>query len=128
MLIDHIDLRVTDLAKTRPLYDALLPAMGYTSIGEDDENICYYHSDDDRANAFFGLEVNPDHRPNESRIAFRASNRGEVDRLAAIAQAAGATAFEPPALIEEYRPLYYATFFEDADGNKLEICYREMPS
>jgi hypothetical protein len=50
-----------------------------------------------------------------------------VDRLSSVAQNAGATAFEPPALIEEYSPFYYASFFEDAEGNKLEICFREPP-
>ncbi|MEY2519385.1 MAG: hypothetical protein QOF24_1144, partial [Verrucomicrobiota bacterium] len=24
-----------------------------------------------------------------------------------------------------YSPGYYAVFFEDPDGNKLEVCYRE---
>jgi predicted lactoylglutathione lyase len=66
------------------------------------------------------------HRPNGSRTALRSSSRAEVDRLAAIAQSAGATAFEPAHLCEEYTPYYYATFFEDADGNKLEICHRSL--
>ena len=55
-------------------------------------------------------------------------SRAEVDRLAEIARASGATAFEPPHVCEEYTPFYYATFFEDADGNKLEICYRKPRS
>jgi hypothetical protein len=30
-------------------------------------------------------------------------------------------------LCAEYSPGYYAVFFEDPDGNKLEICCREQP-
>jgi catechol 2,3-dioxygenase-like lactoylglutathione lyase family enzyme len=127
MLFDHVDLRVSDFAKVRPLYDALLPAMGYTYIEEKDDWINYYDPKDDRANPFFGIMLDPSHRPNGSRIALRATSRAEVDRLAAIARSAGATTFEPAHLCEEYSPIYYATFFEDADGNKLEICYREKP-
>jgi glyoxylase I family protein len=127
MLFDHVDLRVSNLAKVRPLYDALLRAMGFARIAEDAETICYYHPEDDRANPFFCLVADPSHRPNGSRIALRAAGRGEVDRLGAVAKDAGAQAFEPPHLCEEYSPLYYATFFEDADGNKLEICFREAP-
>jgi predicted lactoylglutathione lyase len=58
------------------------------------------------------------------RIAFRASSREEVDRLAEVARAAGARDVDGP---EPYggSPRYYAVFFEDVDGNKLEICYRE---
>jgi catechol 2,3-dioxygenase-like lactoylglutathione lyase family enzyme len=127
MLFDHVDLRVSNLLKVRALYDALLPAMGYSRVTEDDETICYYHPGDSRAEAFFGIDVDPGHRPNGTRLALRAAGRDEVDRLAEIARTAGARAFEPAHLCTEYSPNYYATFFEDADGNKLEICYREAP-
>jgi catechol 2,3-dioxygenase-like lactoylglutathione lyase family enzyme len=127
MLFDHADLRVSDLAKVRGLYDALLPAMGFTTVVEAAGSVCYYSPGDARSAPFFGLEVDPSHRPNNSRLAFRANSRAEVDRLAGIAQAHGAKSFEPAELCEEYIPLYYATFFEDADGNKLEVCFREMP-
>ena len=127
MLFDHLDLRVSDLAKARPLYDALLPAMGYSHLVAGQDSICYYRPGTERQSAFFGLELDPDHRPNATRVALRASSRAELDRLAAVARAAGAAAFEPPELCEEYTPLYYASFFEDADGDKLEICFREKP-
>jgi hypothetical protein len=127
MLIDHIDLRVSDFAKVRPLYDALLTAMGYGEVGEDDDTISYYRPGGRRTAPFFGVTVDPAHRANSTRIALYASNRDEVDRLSSVAQSAGAMAFEPAALIEEYSPFYYASFFEDNDGNKLEICFREPP-
>jgi catechol 2,3-dioxygenase-like lactoylglutathione lyase family enzyme len=128
MLFDHVDMRVSEFAKVRRLYDALLPAMGYGRISEDAETISYYHPGDNRAEAFFGIDADPNHRPNASRIALRAGSREEVDRLAEIARSAGATAFEAPHVCHEYTPFYYATFFEDAEGNKLEICFREKPS
>jgi catechol 2,3-dioxygenase-like lactoylglutathione lyase family enzyme len=127
MLFDHVDLRVSDLAKTRRLYDALLPAMGFSRIAEDADTICYYQPDGDRSIPFFAIDLEPDHRANGTRLALRASSRAEVDRLAGIVKDAGATAFEAPHVCEEYTPFYYATFFEDADGNKLEICFREAP-
>lgn len=125
--IDHVDLRVSDLAKVRRLYDALLPAMGYSRIAEDDQTINYDLPDDDRAQPFFAIDCDPNHRPNGTRIALRAHSREELERLAEVARCAGATAFEPPHHCTEYTPEYYAAFFEDADGNKLEICYRESP-
>jgi catechol 2,3-dioxygenase-like lactoylglutathione lyase family enzyme len=127
MLFDHVDLRVSDFAKTRGLYDALLPAMGFSRIAQDDQTICYYRPGGDRSIPFFGIDCDPGHRPNGTRLALRAASRAEVDRLAGVAKDAGATAFEAPHVCEEYTPFYYATFFEDADGNKLEICYREAP-
>ena len=127
MLYDHVDLRVRDLKKAAAFYNALLPAMGFSQVSEDPESVCYYRPGEERSAAFLGLVADPGHRPNETRIAFRASDRAEVDRLAEAARSAGARAFEPPHICEEYTPLYYAAFFEDGDGNKLEICYREMP-
>ena len=127
VLFDHVDLRVSDFAKVRRLYDSLLPAMGFRRVVEDPDSLCYYRPDGSRSAPFFGLVIDPNHRPSETRIALRAPSRAEVDRLAELAFAAGAAAFEPPHVCEEYTPFYYATFFEDADGNKLEICYREAP-
>jgi predicted lactoylglutathione lyase len=73
---------------------------------------------------FFGINADPRHRANGTRVAFAATSREQVEELAALAQAAGAQAFEPPHLCTEYTETYYATFFEDADGNRFEICFR----
>lgn len=122
MLHDHIDLRVRRLAEVRPLYDALLPALGYTRIVAD-ETCAYYHLPGKDVD-FFGITVDAHHRPNGTRIAFAAASRAQVHELAALASTAGARAFEAPHLCTEYAEKYYATFFEDAEGNKLEICFR----
>lgn len=124
MLLDHVDFRVRDFTRTRALYDALLPAMGYTKVNADDESAGYHLPGETGAEPFFWLVGDPQHEPNGTRVAFAARDRADVDRLTAIAQNAGATAFEAPALIEEYGASYYAAFFEDAEGNKLEICCR----
>jgi len=55
-------------------------------------------------------------------IAFWADNIHEVDRLAAIAVQAGARNVEGPTYEDAH---YYAVFFEDPGGNRLEICYRK---
>ena len=122
MLVDHVDLRVSDIAKVRPLYDALLPALGYTRVNADEHQV-YYHLPGDDVD-FFGITADPGHRANGTRIAFAAASRKDVDKLGALARAAGAQAFEPPHYCVEYAEDYYATFFEDADGNKFEICCR----
>jgi catechol 2,3-dioxygenase-like lactoylglutathione lyase family enzyme len=123
MLFDHVDLRVSDLTRVRPLYDALLPALGFSRLDEDALNVNYHRPDADRSAAFFGLMTDPDHRANGTRIALRAESRAAVDRLTEIARRSGARAVEGP---EDYGGTgwYYAAFFEDADGNKLEICFR----
>ncbi|HEY5769888.1 MAG TPA: VOC family protein [Terrimicrobium sp.] len=61
---------------------------------------------------------------NESRIAFWAENAVELDRLAEIARRAGAENLEGPAREDE---TYYAAFFDDPCGNRLELCHRRRP-
>lgn len=124
MLYDHVDLRVASLSNARPLYDALLPALGFTKINADAESAGYHPPHETGAEPFIWLVEEAGHRPNDTRIAFAAPSRSEVDRLAAVAQSAGARNFEPPGIQAEYTPNYYATFFEDVEGNKLEICCR----
>jgi catechol-2,3-dioxygenase len=124
MLFDHVDMRVQKLADVRPLYDALLPAMGYTELNADDESVGYHMPNETGAEPFIWLMEHAEHWPGATRIAFAAPTRADVDRLAAIAQTAGALAFEPPELITDYGEHYYASFFEDAEGNKLEIVCR----
>ncbi|HET9029079.1 MAG TPA: VOC family protein [Candidatus Aquilonibacter sp.] len=123
MLVDHIDLRVRDFDAARAFYDPLMIAMGFSQfdiVGRD----INYHRPGAYEQPFFGLMEDSEHRANGCRIALRASTREEVDRLAEIAFRNGARAFEAP---ENYggSPRYYAAFFEDPDGNRLEIAFRE---
>lgn len=124
MLIDHVDCRVRSLAAARPLYDALLPAMGYTRLNADEASVGYHRPGETGAEPFIWLVEDSEHTPNGTRIAFAAESTLEVDRLAGIARRSGAKAFEPAQYVREYGPHYYAAFFEDAEGNKLEICCR----
>ena len=54
-------------------------------------------------------------------LAFRAVTRDEVDGLHEVLQQIGATILDPPAVY--YPPNYYAVFFADPDGLKLEFAF-----
>ncbi len=125
-MLDHIDLRVSNLARCRPLYDALLPAIGLTQLNADEESVGYHPPHEDPSRPFVWLVEDTSHTPGLTRVAFAGKSREDVDRLSEIARQAGATAFEPAGVIAEYGPNYYASFFEDADGNRLEICCRKI--
>ena len=121
---DHIDLRVTDMAAAQKFYGQLLPALGFTDPTGDDAWRGYQFPGDG-PEAFFGFELDASHRPNETRIAFWAESRAEVDRLAEIVRQAGGLNVDGPAVETDYSPGYYAVFFDDPSGNKLEICCRD---
>ena len=119
---DHIDLRVPSLAEVRPFYAKLLPALGFTKDVSDARWFQVEAEDSSGANEFFGITESPGHVPNETRIAFWAESTSEVDRLAVIVLSAGGRKIEGPSYDEGVG--YYALFFEDPCGNRLEICHR----
>lgn len=119
---DHIDLRVRHLATVRNFYRILLPALGFTREVEVEGWLQFAAAGIGGATEFFGITEWPQHVPNDCRIAFWAASTKDVDRLADVAVCAGAQHVEGPNYDEG--PGYYAVFFEDPDGNRLEICHR----
>ena len=119
---DHIDLRVRSLAEARPFYHALLPALGFTHDVGIEGWLQFEAPGTDGIPEFFGITESPRHVANECRIAFWADSTGEVDRLTEIIVRVGARNIEGPGYYEGHG--YYAVFFEDHSGNRLEICHR----
>jgi len=124
---DHIDLRVKDMKVARKLYAKFLPQLGFVRESPGRKYHTFYAVGGDKPSEFFGFTQDKEHQPNGTRIAFWADTRKEVDRIADLVRAAGGTTLEGPEVCREYSPGYYAFFFEDPDGNKLEICCRESP-
>jgi len=134
-LFDHIDFRVKNMEAAIAFYAKFLPELGFVrekheaapegTEGEDFHT--FYSAGGDKPSEFFGLCADKNHRPNGTRIAFWAETREKVDEIAKLVRDAGGKNLEGPEICAEYTPGYYAFFFEDPDGNKLEICCRENP-
>jgi len=117
---DHIDLRVPRLREVASFYEVLLQALGF-SRRVNVEGWLQFEAADGAITEFFGITESPAHIPNENRIAFWTESQAEVDRIAKVAATSGARSMEGPM---DYEPGYYAVFFEDPCGNRLEVCYR----
>ena len=121
-LFSHVDQRVRDRDRGLAFYDALLGAFGFERVtappfGADEPT---WRRPGWQANdEFFGFAVDPELVPNANRLAFQAYSREEVDRVTERARQAGARDVDGPADYDGY----YASFFEDPDGNRLEICF-----
>lgn len=123
-LFDHVDLRVRNLKEARSFYDLFLPALGFSRASSTPMGIAYHADSDHPKPEFIGLIENPAHRPNETRLAFWADSVEEVNRICEIARCAGAMNLEIAAYCPEYSPTYYAAYFDDPSGNRLEVCCR----
>jgi predicted lactoylglutathione lyase len=81
-----------------------------------------YYAEGEGATEFFGVTESRAHVPNENRIAFWASSVAEINEIARLLHEIGARNIEGPDY--EDSAVYYAVFFEDPAGNRLEVCYR----
>jgi catechol 2,3-dioxygenase-like lactoylglutathione lyase family enzyme len=120
----HIDLRVSDLRADLSLYRVLLPALGFTEFWEGDEWTGFSAPGTFPQKPFVGVTEDRNHVANQTRIAFWVSSPAKVDEIAAAITATGAKAIEGPEAVPDYPPGYYAVFFEDLSGNKLEVVHR----
>jgi catechol 2,3-dioxygenase-like lactoylglutathione lyase family enzyme len=123
-LFDHIDLRVKNRAAAQKFYARVLPAIGFR-VDKSGGEWGLFEAEGGKAVDFFGFTEEANHRPNGSRIAFWAESREAVNEIAEVVRKAGGRNIEGPELCVGYSPGYYAVFFEDPDGNKLEVCFRE---
>jgi catechol 2,3-dioxygenase-like lactoylglutathione lyase family enzyme len=125
LVIDHLSVGVADVDQARPLYDAMLGALGFVvTMDEPGVGIAYGVPD---GWPVFWLQQPIDGRPpsggSGTHIAFIAPSRAAVDAFHAAALAQGATCDGPPGP-RDYHPTYYAAFVRDPFGNKLEaVCH-----
>ena len=115
------------MTAARQFYKKFLPQLGFVREKPGRYFHTFYSAGGNKPSEFFGLSPDKNHRPNRTRIAFWADSRAEVDRVAELVREAGGRKLEGPELCRNYSPGYYAFFFEDPDGNKLEICFRGSP-
>lgn len=125
LILSHVDLRVRDRRKATQFYDAILNLLG--AVKDEGATFTTWQipppdaPDDWEATEWFGITEDPNMTPGPARIAFDAPSRGTVDAIAVYLPAIGAQNIELPD--GTYGPHYHACFFEDPDGNKLEICH-----
>lgn len=141
--LSHIDISVGYPERSIPFYDALLSALGYRRRNIDHPAWSGDHPS--RAswvirNAdgwHFEIEVRParvesrDRRydrysPGPHHIAFHGESDASVDRAHQQVLAVGGEVLDPPSNYggqPGYGEYYYAVFFADPDGFKLEVCH-----
>jgi catechol 2,3-dioxygenase-like lactoylglutathione lyase family enzyme len=124
-LFDHLDLRVRSLQAADAFYSEILPLIGFPNrVVESEKVISFDASDQHEKPRFIALIEEADYVPSSTRVAFWAEQRSELDRVAEALRRIDAAGLEGPMICPEYSPSYYAVFFEDPSGNRLELCCR----
>jgi catechol 2,3-dioxygenase-like lactoylglutathione lyase family enzyme len=123
-MLDHLRLTVRDVREAYRLYDPLMRCLGFTEVDREDDGVAW-------GRGAQWLILTPASRagahdaaaPGLHHIAFAADSRAVVDHAHDLAVAAGAEILDAPQEFD-YEPGYYATFFRDPDGFKLEVVTR----
>jgi catechol 2,3-dioxygenase-like lactoylglutathione lyase family enzyme len=132
--IDHLDLVVSDFEASLQFYRGLLGPLGYVREGEirgeRGERVVYLNRSDGAGSISIRERQSDAHPVPYDRyavglhhIAFQAPSRAVVEERARWLSGHGATIESPPQEYD-YTPGYYAVFFHDPDGIKLEILHR----
>jgi catechol 2,3-dioxygenase-like lactoylglutathione lyase family enzyme len=123
-MIHHIDLAVSDLARSRAFYDQSLTPLGLRLVR-------HHRHPDGHEVLGFGVLPDPVFWIRNGRapaprlhVAFQAASRDAVDAFHLAALAAGGGCNGPPGLRPRYAENYYAAFVFDPDGNNIEAVCR----
>jgi len=128
--VHHIDLTIKDVKASRAFYESVLGFMGYVIVDDRDEFIDFQlpghpwyvgiaNAKGDRAD-----RAHDRYSPGLHHLAWNAESRADVDALYAVLQKIGANILDAPAEYPQYGPGYYAVFFADPDGLKLEYVHK----
>ena len=135
-MLDHLDLVVSDLERSLTFYRELLGPLGWTRTseieGERGERVVYLGGEPpDRPFALSLRQKRSDshavpydrYAVGVHHVAFLAPSREAVDERATWLSERGAQIESPPREYD-YTPGYYAGFFYDPDGIKLELVHK----
>ena len=116
--IDHISIRVRDYEKSKAFYSRLFAFLGFeisdeypNTIGWTNGKTRYWIAPAEGRKSYSIGDVGLHH------YAFQLRNRKDVDALQAFLEKEGVKIVDPA---DEYYDDYYAVFFLDPDGLKLE--------
>jgi glyoxylase I family protein len=126
--LNHISITVNDLEKSRAFYEKLLSALGYRLLFSEGQSFGFKGADglklffaqarkDRQGEAFDRYRVGLHH------LAFNAPDRAFVDSVHQKLVSWGVTVLDAPAEYPQYEAGYYAVFFLDPDGMKLEVVH-----
>ena len=128
-MLGHLGINVPDLVAARRYYDALMPLVGFEPFFAADDEFSYKPAGNKPGTYLFfypatdGGAYSPE-RVGLQHIAFMVRRRSSVDEIHDHVVRAGGVVISAPQHFPQYPGHYYATFWSDPFGIKLEaVCY-----
>lgn len=129
--LNHVRFTVTDIPRAEAFWGAVLGFMGYRLVEKSARRLAWAAMMADghltwvilsQAEAASGAKAHDRYAPGLHHFAWNADSRADVDRFHEMLRAIGATVLDAPAEYD-YEEGYYAVFFLDPDGMKLEVMH-----
>ncbi len=124
----HLDLTVTDLARSIAFYDKVLGELGYTRTGEYAGDVPCWALPTSGPCFSIGLHKARSRVAHDRdaagfhHLALHTDSRASIDAFHAFLLREGIKVLDAPTEYD-YTPGYYAVFFADPDGLKLELVH-----
>ena len=124
--LGHIKMSVSDIEKSKRFYKEYFTKLKYLLVKETDSSAGWVSPQG------FGFWIEeaqkkePAHifgTPGLHHVCFMLESEKEVDEIYEWLKDRGTSITDPPAHYPEYTEKYYAVFFFDPDGIKLEVTY-----
>lgn len=128
--INHLRLTVSDIARAKGFYGPILHRLGYALVEANATRLAWAGWAPHGTLHWLILSVADPSRaarhdrytPGLHHVAWNVASREEVDAFHAFLVSQSVPILDPPAMYD-YEPGYYAFFFSDPDGLKLEIMH-----
>jgi catechol 2,3-dioxygenase-like lactoylglutathione lyase family enzyme len=122
---DHLGISVDDVPAASAQFNPVFEALGYTRAYDAEEHAYWRRTDEPEILLYKSREPGQHvhGRVGWQHLAFAVDSREEVERIHAIALAAGWTEVRAPKEYPRFAERYYACFVEDDNGIRLEIMH-----
>jgi catechol 2,3-dioxygenase-like lactoylglutathione lyase family enzyme len=113
-IVDHLWIRVADVAAAKRFYATIAPHAGLRLTGDTPDRVQFSGS----SGSFSLVRGTP---TENLHVAFGTGDDGDVQRFHEAATGAGYKSNGPPGERARYHPGYYAAYVLDPDGNNVEV-------
>ena len=130
-MLGHLGINVPDLAVAKRYYDALMPLVGFEPFVAADDEFSYKPAGSKPGTYIFfypaaDADVYSPERVGLQHVAFIVRHRSDVDHIHEHVNGEGGAVIHAPQHFPQYPGHYYATFWSDPFGIKLEaVCHHD---